>query len=352
VRLPLLLVLALALKLVFVALGYSGLLPAAVGGNAMIWGSSLHDGALSWLLAALFALAAAMWLARSRRHQISESQLQRGVVLIVCGLSIFDLAASALILVEPILRVLPHRPFLRSDVSLLNWLANHLQWSFVSTVYAAVLFAAVFALRRSTRTLAVFLGLFALWSLPRAIDITINLGSDSTPAGLLARALGQGDQSTVSGVGAVDLVSLDTALTVTLVVLLTYQSRRGIRINSGALLLVLIASTLSAYSGFLGNIFQSHWASLFYVGLVFPVAYEFLADSRELNESGSKRPTRLLTICGFALILMTAALALVAVGKLDQNSPTTGMLGRIMFGPPLVALLVASVIVGTPKQRG
>jgi hypothetical protein len=66
-----------------------------------------------------------------------------------------------------------------------------------------------------------------------------------------------------------------------------------------------VAATLSAYSGFLGNLFQSRWAVVFYLGLVFPVACEFFFDSRRLNESGERRAMLLLTLCAAALLLMT-----------------------------------------------
>jgi hypothetical protein len=43
---------------------------------------------------------------------------------------------------------------------------------------------------------------------------------------------------------------------------------------------------------------------------------------------------------------MTAAQVEVSIGRLNNNTSTTGAFGREMFGLPLIALLVVSVIVG------
>jgi hypothetical protein len=345
-RLPALLGAAIALKVVWITLGYLDVLPHALGGGSA-WHASRHDGVVAWTLALLWAAAAGVWLRRPRLHSVSVKQLERGVIVVVVSLSAFVTAAAALLLAHPVLRVLPGHPLAARDLSLENWLGDHIQWSFVSTPAAALIIGPLLATHRRLRTLGVFLALFGAWSAVRALEIGHALLQQRGLAAPLVRAL-DGNVMPTSTVGTVDFVTLDSAITAMLVVLLVLAWQRRAEISRAGIAFVLVASTLAAYSGFLANIFQSHWTALFYVGLVFPVAYMFLADAQEVNES-PQRPLLLLTLVMLSLLLLTAALALILEGELTSNSTTTGALGRVLFGPPLIALLIAATL--TPVKR-
>jgi hypothetical protein len=293
-RLPKLLFLALGIKLVWISLGYGGVLPPAFGGgDSSVWIASRRDGAIAWLLAVAFAAAIGLWLARPRVHAISEPQLGRGVLLLVVCLSAFTLMASAGILALPILQALPGRPLAHLDARVVGWLGDNVEWSYVGTVYGGLAVGGLLLLARRWRTTGIFLLLFGLWSLPRALNSTNDLVHRSSNE--FVKALEQ-QSVQASWTGAVDLVTLDTALTLALVVLLVLELTHRVRVNRAGLALVLVAATLSAYSGFLSSIFHARISVLFYVGLVFPIAYRFAANAQALNEPSPTRATSLLAV--------------------------------------------------------
>ena len=332
---------ALAVKVVWIALGYAEVGPGWLTGSRALWSASAHDGILSWVLAAVFATAAGAWLVRGRDHRVAEPHVERGAHLVVAGLSCFTVGATVLILILPILRLLPHHPFVQTALSTASWLGNHIEWSFIGTVYLALVVAVILALTRRFTSLALFLALFGIWAAPRATSRMIDLLNGTARKEELLQGLGVAPPKHP---GAVDLFTLDTALTAMLLVVYLLVRTGRARTPPAAIMLVLIVSTVGAHSGFLANIFQSY-APLFYGGLVFPAVYQFLFDAEELNDSGADKPRRVLVLVAFTLALLTAALALVAFGSLDRNTTTEETLGRLLFGPPLLALLVAATFV-------
>lgn len=204
-----------------------------------------------------------------------------------------------------------------------NWFAEGLLSSQVVVVYAAgVAGVALLSLRRWLLA-AVFLLLFFVWSLPRAIDITIH-----------------GEAPSPHALGRAELASLDTAISVALLIAaLTWLRRPPARSDAAALAVILGASTALVYTG---QLLGSIWASgAFYVGLIFPAAYRFLFEAASLNRDGPGRESRILALTGATAGLLVLVTVQLDSGFTGPGATSTGQLGRLLLAPPFAAVLVA-----------
>lgn len=323
--------LVLGFKLVWVISGIAGVLPAWLGGRDQSWASSRHDGVASWLLAALLVVAALWLLIRS--SWISEDPIASNRAFLrtawglILALSAVSLLLSAGFLVVGFLQgVWPSgAQVLVQNLDLLVD-GHSSQWGLLATVYASSAAGVVLLVTRRARFVAVFLLAFAAWTLPRALVITRATLSDrefSNPPGF------------------VDLVSLDAVLTAgILVAAVLWWAGRQRAVSPEWLTVALVVSTLFAHAGTLFPVTLE--TSLFYGGLVFPVAFAFLWDTETLNEPSAARRARILGTVGVATALLTITLAGVATDSVKPGTVVTGEFGRVLLAVPLAAVLIAS----------
>ena len=304
-------------------------------------GGAKNDDVWAWLLAGVMAGLAGPWLSRPRRQRIVETQVEFGVRLVVTSLSLFVVLATTLTLVRAILLAVTLRG---------HRVSRHAFRDLARAIPPMVVHRHGLsrpAARRGTSRhppLARnrrFLGRVRLLGATTSHRRHHRTDPPSPSSDPFINAV-ESTRTVSTATAAIDLVTIDTLVTGVLACLVILNAAGRIRVNTAVLTLVLAASTLSAYSGFLSAVFESRYSVLFYLGLVFPIAYTFLANSKELNGAGSRRRTRIPSAVSLALALLTASLAGVAANRLDESSAA---LGRILFGPPLVAMLVAAAVV-------
>ena len=182
-----------------------------------------------------------------------------------------------------------------------------------------------------------FLLALAAWALPRALTVAWRLVTHDV---LFAN---------------VTPLTMDTAITVGLAVLAAlWLAGRQRAAPPGVLLFVLIVSTLVAGPGLLLPVF---WDAgfLFYLSLLFPVAYQFLFRARELNEPGPGRQGRVLWEVGMSCALLTiaafrAAAGLALPGGIDPVTQLLEDAGTLYLMIPFAAILVAAAVTSWPAE--
>jgi hypothetical protein len=173
----------------------------------------------------------------------------------------------------------------------------------------------------------VFLIALAVWALPRVLNLVPHLLGMPAPSGTDAP-------------GTVELVTLDTAVTVMVATLAAWHWRTGRGADAGALTLVLVVSTLLAHASTLVPAGLS--STFFYVALIFPVVYDLAFDSEPLNESAPERPYRVVrTLSVRAALLLLLAVGIV-LGQVDPFRASEGEVAYLLFAPPFTAWLVAA----------
>jgi hypothetical protein len=332
-RLPQLLTALLSFKLAWVALGYAGVLPTYLGGGTDVWENSRTDGWLAWTIAAGLAALVAWMLTASftSAAPLPRTAVRAQSLLAVGFLAPWLLAAFTALLALTFALLTPLADRLRG---LSLWLADHGIWTGVITVFVAFVVGLIgLARSRSSegRLLSIFLIGFGVWGGPRALAITV-------------------DRRDPSAAGSVELVTLDTAITVAIALLaaaLWFRRRRGYDAALGAdvPLLVLGASTFACYAGFLFAASPTTVKGIaFCVGLVFPAAYLLFANSQALNQDHPGRERLLLaTVSLVATVLVLVAFE-IGTGVLDERAKTFGDIGRVVFVIPVVSLMVISAI--------
>lgn len=347
------LTLVLGLKLVWMALGYTGLLGAVSPDHSVTWSRSSHDGPVSWALALAVAAVIGVWLMRAEPDHLHERGYAKGAWLIIGVVSIVPISS---VLASPILSVadvLPSGAVSNDLARFASWIVSIQPWLLVGVVYAVVLAGVVLVLlpgRERTSTGSVLL-IFGIWGLPRAIAMTSDLLRYPMLAAGLGGLGGIGDyaESGEPAVGWVDPVTLDAAITlvVTLFVVGAWAERRE-RADARTLLVVLLASTILAHAAaIVPAVFRSGFA--FYLGLVVPVAYAFAADAQDLND-GTRRTGRVPLVVGAALLALSATSLLVANGAVRPGGVSFATFGVSFFQPPLV-LAILGVTIAAARVR-
>jgi hypothetical protein len=114
------------------------------------------------------------------------------------------------------------------------------------------------------------------------------------------------------------------------------------------LLFVLVVSTLIARPGV---VLPTAWTTgiLFYLALAFPVAYQFLFGSQELNECGERRPANVLWEVGISCVLLTIAVLEIAAkltlpGGVDPLTLYLQDVARFFLMVPFAGFLVATAV--------
>lgn len=323
-------------KLAWLALGYAEVLPGPVGGSSAIWTSSRKNGPIAWVLAAFLAGAAAWWLVRRGRSEVPERGLRGPSWAIAAGLSFALALLAATFLAVLVATVWSSNGPIRWFSSFANALirGNAPFWSVVGTVGVSVVGGLVLLrVSRSDgryRAAALLLMVFAAWTLPRAINLTWRLLNDGK-----------------APFRSIDPTTFDTAVSVALAALavLWWLGVQRV-IEPGTLLFVLAVSTLLAHPGV---ILPPGWKRgvLFYLALVFPVAYQFLADAESLNAPGEGREARVLSVVGLASVPLIVTVLFVALGFAHPGATGplqsfVGSVGSLYLAVPFAAMLVAA----------
>jgi hypothetical protein len=318
----------LMLKLLWIGLGYTGTLPELLGGHRAVWSSSFHDGVVSWALTILFVGAGIYWLFRLPQS-VDDRYLSVATWGLALALTIVTLLAMVVILLLGVIAPLHNERLSASVLALSDWLINQVPWNNTIVVWAALglgLILLWWPKGRKARPLAVFLLVFAAWSVARAVIVTYEL--------LTRKSVGGNPP------GFVDVVTVDTVVTLAVAVLaLLWWQRRQRVAGPGALMVILVASTLLAHHA---TVIPRSWGStVFYLALLYPVAYQFLFDAKELNQNVPARSTRVLAATGLAEVVLTIVAMRLWVGMDRYDPAASPEPWRILFVVPFGAMLIA-----------
>ena len=278
---PWLLAALLTLKLGWLALGFAGRLPVVLGGGSPIWGRSTGDGLPAWVIAIAFAALAGWWLASPRRFAISERGFTPAAILVVIGFSAVTVVMSLVLAALPVVALLPATLRTQEIAAacgttwsteavgnaitcaidrLIGSAAVLTELVQLGTLVACIAVAAWLWRRPGHRAPVIFLVAVVAWVAPRVPDVVRDLlGLPVAPS------------------IAPELATFDAVLTVVLAVLaLAWYAGRQRGADPGALLLVLVVSTLLVHAGTVvpaGSV-----TVLFFLALLFPIGYELLFD--------------------------------------------------------------------------
>src|SRR5262249_6411005 len=144
-----------------------------------------------------------------------------------------------------------------------------------------------------------------LWPLFRAINATREFIDPSIPKETLS-------------VGNVEIVTFDTAMALMVLVLAVMWCRGWQRrADPWSLTNVLVVSTLVAHA----KTFIPPGLSnpIFYLALIFPIAYEYLFNAESLNSPTPARSIHVLRATSLAAALMTFVAVSVKVGQISPQ---------------------------------
>lgn len=324
-----------AAKLGWLVLGWTGLLPLALGGASPAWSALREDGPVAWFYGIGLLVVGAAALPYLGRRPISDRRAERAARWTVALFWSFFAAAVLLIVLLPLAQLVT------PDDAAVNDLAGS-AFAFVlerATFVGAVVTVAALAvglawLARGQRTsAAVFLVVLGAWTLPRAVGVI----ADEAPPELAA----------LSGLPVIDAPTLpliDLLVTVAvLLVALGGATRKLPAVDPPVLVLALVVSTLLAHGGALTPVGAG--VLFFALALVFPVAYELSFDSEGLNRLHRERAAAVLRALG----IRAAVLALVAVAVSVDLAALFGS-GRDEFAKVLFALPLSVIIVVVAGQ--
>ena len=323
-----LLVTLLGVKSVWVALGYLGAQPALLGGASPVWGASRADGVLSWAVAAALAAVAVRWWRRTPSLD-SAAGTMTGPWVVIAALTGFAVIASGVWLARAVVAVWFAPEIIAALRQAAVWFAGHAAWPIVVVGCAAPVAAFALARKQRDAALRLFLAVFSVWALPRALYQLRDL---------VAPPVAPPEQYP----GAVDLVTLDTVVTIALVLVVAAALwRRAPLRDPRGLVAVLLTSTIVAHAGTLVPArFDS--GALFYAALLLPVAYALTFDAAALNEPGPGRPARVLTTVGITLGVLALLALQVAVGAFTPDTATDEVAARLYLVVPLAAVLLVA----------
>ncbi|MGH3430469.1 MAG: hypothetical protein ACRDQZ_23355, partial [Mycobacteriales bacterium] len=316
----------------------------SIAGSPAAWDDSRHNGVFGWVAAFVLVALALVLLTRRLRLPASANSLDQEELGDTLWLVILGLASTVLLfaLVGLLVDIVLPWPTIGPAKALSSFASDLVQpqvppWTVVGTVVAAAAVGLALAYRRRFGTAAVFLLAFAVWCLPRAFTTVWRLErSDSLPFHSTA------------------LLTLDTAVTaaVAVLVVLYWTGRR--QIGLVAPLVALVLFTLIAHPG---TLLPAGWKSgiLFYLALIYPVSRHFLFGASTLNTHLTERPARVLGAIGLSALLLVVAAMNIGVkstgpGIEGELSVFLADVGRYFLMVPLGALLVAEVVL-RPRPR-
>jgi hypothetical protein len=322
----------IGLKVLWLAVGLAGILPAILGGGGTRWADARDNGVFAWVYVTLLAIGAGLWMVRRRHPQRSDGALAAtaavcaGLVVCLLAAAFFTLSADLVSGVWP-----------GADVS--RWFGDAAGWSLdrmilvqlVTVFGAGAIGVILWRTGRGTPGVRLFLVLFALWAWPRALSV----------------GLGDIVGHPVS-FGRVTPVTMDVALSVVGAVLMVLAIGRRVDVHPAIILAAILTSTLIAHTGWLLSSVASERAA-FCLALVFAPAYQFLFASSRLNQDVPERPGRMLRATGLATAVMALITVQVATGFAGPRHEGIQSIGTLLIALPLAAVLVAA---WKPSPRG
>jgi hypothetical protein len=328
-------------KVVWIAAGLAGILPAWLGGDAEGWTRALRDGSLTWLLTIAIGVLVTWWLWHRRAPSITEGGFRRAAWLVVAGFSAVPVIAYGVLLAHLIRSELGPSggdPEALVLYRLSTWFSENVgeaeSWSWIAVIALSGALGIALSGRRRLRSTGLFLAGVFVWGVPFTVAPLLDLIDG--PVGPLP----------ISGV---ELITLDAVLTgsVVFLVLARVGGHQGPDLRS--LTLVAVATGAVALPGTL--VPRELEAPLLFAGLVLPAVGAFLLDAADLNEPVPERPAKVLFTVGVATGLLTAAAWSVGTGSLAPGGILEEDLARLVFLAPFLTLLLASSISARRDQE-
>ncbi|MFF3838168.1 hypothetical protein [Streptomyces sp. NPDC001930] len=274
-------------KAVFLGFGFAGAFGHR-GGN-QTWDRGTWT---QWALAAVLVLAACLVYGRTRTRPLASGHLKPVTLLLVVGFGLPSLVAVALPYFQGVATTLLPGFWQDPVTSHVQDAIPHLiRFSPLVTVAAVGTVAAVLFARGARTDGAVLAAASCLVGLPFGVQLAL------------------WDAGERAGRALVSVTLLDTAVTLAVIVVLVYGAVRRRTPQSHDLLVVLLASTLLAFSleGFIPETVQSQ---LFAYLLLLPVVWRFAVDTRDEQRRPVSRVV--LSMAIWSVLLAVSALALAA----------------------------------------
>ena len=346
-RWPWLLAALLTLKLGWLLLGYARRLPTVLGGGAPVWEAALGDGVVAWGIAAGFAILVGWWLATPGRARISERGFTPAAILVVVGFSAVTVVMSLALIALPVAGLLPgtSRIAALTAACATTWpseaIGNAAQCLIdaatdhqteltilvqLGTLVVATVVAGWLWRRPRWRSTVIFLVVVVVWVAPRVPDA-------------LGALLGLPPAASV----APELATFDTVLTLVIAILaIAWYAGAQRGAPPTALLLALVVTTLLVHAGTL--VPTGGTTILFFLALLFPIAYDLLFDSETLNRRHVDRPAKVIEALGIRVGVLSLVALSIALGSLGSGEVGAAELGRVLFAVPFSALLVGATL--------
>jgi len=324
--------------------GYLGALTRWTGGAGDAWTLSRQDGVVGWGYAIVIVAAGTYWLVyRPRERRTEEVGGEGWVFVVVLGLASTFVVYSLLTLLVEITLPWPWASVPAHLLSAADRVAPpgiRAAWPVVITVAATPLGAALLLRLQRLRHTASYVLLLAVWGLPAAAWTAWVLVENEAPP-----------------FNNTSLATIDTVVTGALIVLAVgWWTGRQRAVSPSTLVVALVMFTLIGHPGFL---LPASWGSgnLFYLSLVYPVAWLLVFRAGTLNDHAPNRPARVLGALGLSGLLLVLAAVDVAVG-VDRPGVANGLdsylhlVGRTFLMVPLAALLVAELAASKQVSPG
>lgn len=314
----------IACKLVCLVVGLAGLLPTALAGDTEHWVSARADGAFAWAYAGALAVAAAIWFGRTREPLTMAGALPATAAL-CAGLALaVTVAALAVLAFSTVVALAPGSGTATTLAVIANVAGDQILITQVLTVLVATTLGAVLVFtRRGPPGARTMLLLFGLWATPRTINVAWDV--------LTGRE---------TSFGRVELVTLDTTLTIAALVVVSTPRLRA-RADLPLVLAVVVVSAAIAHSGWLISTLLSERAT-FYAALLFAPLYQFLFASRALSAAGPDRASRTLLATGSATAVIALVTVQESVGFAGPGINDFQSLAPLLLTVPLAGVLLAS----------
>ncbi len=342
----------LGAKLVWLALGIGGLLPPMLGGASGAWAALRSDDVASFLYVAVLVGVAGLWLLRPRRS-LPESRALRWAGVVIALIAAVTLITTAVPLLVPALESLEpsgRTTSIPGDVTLgaclstwsrpagtlLSclglWLPDWQNLWILAVLLVAFVAGLALIRRRPTDGSAIFLVVLGAWGLPRGLQAASAVPPPELP--------GVAD---LPSFNAPQPETLDLAVTVLVLGLaIGWWMDRQRRVEPADLVIILVVSTLVIHGSTL--VPTSPLPLLLAAAIIFPILYELVFDSKELNDpSREDRAARVLASTGSRALALTLLAVTLASGVVDIDS-LTGRFAFIVFGLPFAITIVAVTI--------
>ena len=305
------------------------------------------DGVGSLVLAAVLVAGLTVWVVTQRidppaeSGRLAESLVPAGWVLII-ALSLWSFLSNLSIRVDQVLNKLlsPLDIDAPGTSPLFNGTRGY--WAIVLIIFLGGVLAAL--TRRRWPGFALLLGLFALWNAVRAVAVAVGLWQ--YPWAQWTFEMFHDDLA--GGPGWVDFFTLDVLITAAVATGLLSGTRAWRERWSRHLLLLLVATTVFAYSSELdlaGALRQGAGVvvagAALAVGLVivFPIIYTLLFDAEWINQP-ARRSARVSGATALCLLVLGV---LVVEPSRATAGVYSGLAGQMLAVPVLLAVLLAGL---------